>query len=513
MPDNTPIGRDPPAPTTAWQRTVGRAGILPNACGTFGPSLSPPGDARMIVIDDPAERVHDASDLGSGDNPCPPACRPSWAGARRPNGSEPTTMTAIPRTPTALRRRSRRRTALTSGLVGAALALTGALPSTVAALGAPVSFEAGPDASVLEAGLFTRDIAIVDGNDDGEPGWTYTIEYGDGSATVGTTQTPNIELQHTYGNGPAAFIATVIVTDVTGEFASDSFNVSVQNVAPTVTITAAPASTEGAPYTIIVDATDPGDARSAISFFVDWGDGGVSVQVNRPLGPATHTYLDDPDGPVNAVTRNMLVSVYDDAGLTQLMVPVLITDVAPTIALSGAASVAVGTAYSLTLGAITDPARTDNVTSRTVNWGDGTSEVVATGGTFAHTYTISGTKSITVDLVNEDGTHLAAGSLTVAATPVLPTAPANLTATATSKSVVQLNWAHTSTGQTAVYVERCTGAGCTSFTRVATLSGTATSYRNTGLASRTTYTYRVRSRNAVGYSTYSNTAAATTLRR
>jgi hypothetical protein len=101
----------------------------------------------------------------------------------------------------------------------------------------------------------------------------------------------------------------------------------------------------------------------------------------------------------------------------------------------------------------------------------------------------------------------------VAATPVLPTAPANLTATATSKSVVQLNWTNTSTGQTGVYVERCKGAGCASFTRVATLSGTATSYRNTGLSSRTAYTYRVRSRNAIGYSTYSNTAVATTLRR
>ena len=397
--------------------------------------------------------------------------------------------------------------------LGAVLALTGALPTTGSALGTPVTFDAGPDAVVLEGSLLTRTIAIADGNDDGDPGWTYSIEYGDGIVTVGTTLTPTIELQHPYGNGPAAYVATVIVTDVPGDLASGSFAVTVQNVTPTIIVTGAAATTpEGATYTFTIDATDPGDARAQLSYFVDWNDG-ISAQVNRPLGTASHIFRDDEDGPANATTHTLLVSVYDDAGVARVLLPVVVTDVAPTIAVAGAASVPVGAPYSLTLGAITDPARTDTVTSRTINWGDGTSDVVSAGGAFTHTYATSGTRTVTVDLVNEDGTHLAAGSLVVAATPVAPAAPTSLTAAATSKSVIQLSWTNSSTDQTAVYVERCKNAGCTTFTRIATLSGSATSYRNTGLSSRTTYTYRVQAQNTAGLSAYSNTVTATTPRR
>lgn len=422
-------------------------------------------------------------------------------------------MTVTHSSPNYARVRTRHRLVRAAGALGAVLALTGAMPTTGSALGSPVTLDVGPDAVVLEGSLLTRTIAIVDGNDDGEPGWTYSIEYGDGIVTVGSTLTPTIELQHAYGNGPAAYVATVIVTDAPGDLASGSFAVTVQNVAPTIIVTGATATTpEGATYTFTVDATDPGDTRAQLSYFVDWNDG-ISAQVNRPLGTASHVFRDDEDGPANATTHTLLVSVYDDAGVARVSLPVVVTDVAPTIVVTGAASVPVGAPYSLTLGAITDPARTDTVTSRTINWGDGTSDVVAAGGAFTHTYATSGTRTVTVDLVNEDGTHLAAGALVVAATPVAPTAPTNLTASATSKSVIQLNWTNTSAGQTAVYVERCKNAGCTTFTRIATLTGSETSYRNTGLSSRTTYTYRVRARNALGTSAPSNTAAATTLRR
>ena len=47
-------------------------------------------------------------------------------------------------------------------------------------------------------------------------------------------------------------------------------------------------------------------------------------------------------------------------------------NVAPTIALSGNASINEGASYSLTLGAITDPGA-DTVTQWLIDWGDGTS--------------------------------------------------------------------------------------------------------------------------------------------
>jgi chitodextrinase len=92
-----------------------------------------------------------------------------------------------------------------------------------------------------------------------------------------------------------------------------------------------------------------------------------------------------------------------------------------------------------------------------------------------------------------------------------PTAPSNLTATTASSSQVNLKWTASTdnVGVTGYLVERCEGAGCTSFTQVATVSGTT--YSNTGLAADTVYRFRVRATDAAGnLSPYSNVASAST---
>jgi chitodextrinase len=92
-----------------------------------------------------------------------------------------------------------------------------------------------------------------------------------------------------------------------------------------------------------------------------------------------------------------------------------------------------------------------------------------------------------------------------------PTAPGNLTATATSSSQINLAWT-ASTDNVAVTgykVERCAGAGCSTFSQIATPSGTT--FNDTGLTASTAYSYRVRANDAAGNnSSYSNTASATT---
>jgi mannan endo-1,4-beta-mannosidase len=98
-------------------------------------------------------------------------------------------------------------------------------------------------------------------------------------------------------------------------------------------------------------------------------------------------------------------------------------------------------------------------------------------------------------------------------TPAPPAAPTNLTATAASKSQINLAWKDNATNETGFKVERCKGSTCTSFAQIATLGANVTSYSNTGLSANTAYRYRVRAYNAVGNSGYSNIAAATTLRR
>jgi fibronectin type 3 domain-containing protein len=92
-----------------------------------------------------------------------------------------------------------------------------------------------------------------------------------------------------------------------------------------------------------------------------------------------------------------------------------------------------------------------------------------------------------------------------------PTAPGNLTASAVSTSQINLTWTASTdnVGVTGYLIERCQGAGCTSFAQVATASSTA--FNDTSLTANTSYSYRVRATDAAGnVSLYSNVATANT---
>jgi hypothetical protein len=96
-------------------------------------------------------------------------------------------------------------------------------------------------------------------------------------------------------------------------------------------------------------------------------------------------------------------------------------------------------------------------------------------------------------------------------TPGTPLAPVNCTASARSATSVRVRWTNNSNTQTAVILEYATNSSFTGKTSV-TLSGGLTEYDVTGLVKNTTYHVRVKARNAVGDSPYSNTATATTPR-
>src|SRR5439155_7382336 len=69
-------------------------------------------------------------------------------------------------------------------------------------------------------------------------------------------------------------------------------------------------------------------------------------------------------------------------------------------------------------------------------------------------------------------------------------------------------WNDNSNNETGFKIERSSDG--TNFTQIATAAAGATSYSDTGLASSTTYYYRVRATNSVGDSPYSSTASAQT---
>ena len=81
-----------------------------------------------------------------------------------------------------------------------------------------------------------------------------------------------------------------------------------------------------------------------------------------------------------------------------------------------------------------------------------------------------------------------------------PTDPTSLAATTVNAGRIDLTWtASTDNVDDPVdhyNIERCTGAGCSSFSQIDTAP--SNSYSNTGLAASTSYTYRVIAEDAAG---------------
>jgi hypothetical protein len=78
-----------------------------------------------------------------------------------------------------------------------------------------------------------------------------------------------------------------------------------------------------------------------------------------------------------------------------------------------------------------------------------------------------------------------------------------------SASRIDLSWTDASTDETAFAIERSLDG--TTWGEVATVAANTTAYSDQGLSKLTTYSYRVKSRNASGDSAPSNVASATTL--
>jgi hypothetical protein len=93
----------------------------------------------------------------------------------------------------------------------------------------------------------------------------------------------------------------------------------------------------------------------------------------------------------------------------------------------------------------------------------------------------------------------------------VPLAPTGLTATAASRSGIDLSWTDASPNETRFEIERSTSGHA--FKRVGTAPANFVFFTDTQLRAGTTYTYRIRACNELGCSPPSNEASATTLRR
>ena len=111
-------------------------------------------------------------------------------------------------------------------------------------------------------------------------------------------------------NGPATLTVRGVVADPDGGELELTTDITVTNVAATVTITGPSTAAVGVPVTLEVGADDPSaaDMAGTFSYTVDWGDGSPAVTLTGPADPpVTHTYtaagtftvsatVTDPDG-------------------------------------------------------------------------------------------------------------------------------------------------------------------------------------------------------------------------
>lgn len=94
--------------------------------------------------------------------------------------------------------------------------------------------------------------------------------------------------------------------------------------------------------------------------------------------------------------------------------------------------------------------------------------------------------------------------------PPAPAGPSDLVGTAGSAMRINLTWTDNASNESRFEIERCLGAGCADFVKVAVRGANTTTFSDVPLEPTTPYSYRVRSGNSGGTSDYSNVAVIAT---
>ncbi len=257
---------------------------------------------------------------------------------------------------------------------------------------------------------------------DAAAGFTYTIDWGDGSSPQAVTGGASVIVAHTYA-ADGTFVVAVTATDKDGA----------TGAADTATVTVDPEAVAdaGGPYTIAegapltLDATGTSAGPTA-TFAWDLDDDGAfddATGASPTITAATLATLGFGDGP--AGPADITVQVTDGLSVDTDTTTLAVVNVAPTAAVGTVPTVVAGTAVSVPFSA-TDPAPADEAAgfTYTIDWGDGSPAQAVTGGTGVtvdHTFAAAGTFTVTVSATDKDGgISTATGTVTVlAAAPVV----------------------------------------------------------------------------------------------
>jgi hypothetical protein len=209
----------------------------------------------------------------------------------------------------------------------------------------------------------------------------------------------------------SSYSVQVVLNDTTligGPFATRNIILNVTNVdeAPTADAGGPYAIFEGGSLTVTAGlSTDPEGLPLTYRWDID-NDGSFD-DATGSSAILTWAQLKALSIPVNdSSVRVVRVRVTDAGGNSAVDSAVLtITDTAPTIHVTGAATAISGTPYTLNI-ATSDPGN-DTISSFHIVWGDGSSQIVSgTTTSVQHVYSTPGiTRSISVTATDENGTH------------------------------------------------------------------------------------------------------------
>lgn len=216
---------------------------------------------------------------------------------------------------------------------------------------------------------------------------TRTFDFGDGTVTSGS-----VTATHTYST-PGQYTVTLTVKDDTGLSSTAQSSVSVKSGVPTATFTVTP-QTGTAPLPVTVDSsasTDP--CGGIVSRAIDFGDG--SVVSNVPI--ANHTYA-------TAGSYTVKVTVVGSCNLSSsstASVVVAAPPPAPVPPLSPMLVVSPESGRAVLYVTADSAGSTGSITSRTINFGDGT--ILSNVTRANHSYRSPGTYTVSLTIRDASG--------------------------------------------------------------------------------------------------------------
>ena len=298
------------------------------------------------------------------------------------------------------------KTYATNGTFTATLVVTDAFGRSSAPTTATVTIanalpvvSAGADAEFPQGTSFNVSANFTDAGGSRDAPWSWSIAWGDGTTTTGSTSTLGgpITASHVYGS-VGEYTARVTVTDKDGGSGSDNVTVTVtpRNLAPE----AAPGGPYQADQTVTFDgssSTDP-DNHLPLTYTWDFGDGSTGTGVSP-----TKTYSSD-----GTYTATLVVK--DAFGLESgpATTSVSIANVPPVVNAGPDATIQLGSAFTVNATFTDEGGSADGPWAWTIAWGDGTSTqgtalTLGTPITASHTFEGTAHHTIRVTVADKDG--------------------------------------------------------------------------------------------------------------